>query len=75
MSFFGVTQELLSDLRCKAIKAKIVEDNRASIIMEFSEPEMDLILTLKPAMILAIVDRIEMLETELAKWRKDDTDI
>ena len=66
MSFFGVTQELLDDLRRKAIKVKIVEDNRTSIIMEFSESEIDLILTFKPAMILAIVDRIEMLEAELA---------
>lgn len=73
MSFFGVTQELLDDLRRKAIKAKIVEDNRSSVMMEFSEPEIDLILTFKPAMILAIVDRIEMLEAELAEWRKDDT--
>lgn len=66
MSFFGVTQELLDDLRRKAIKVKIVQDNRSSVMMGFSEPEIDLILTLKPAMIFAIVDRIEMLEAELA---------
>ena len=66
MSFFGVNQELLDDLRRKAIKVKIVQDNRPTVMMGFSEPEIDLILTLKPAMILAIVDRIEMLEAELA---------
>ena len=58
---FGVTQKLLDDLRRKAIKANVVEDNRTSVIMEFSEPELDLILTLKPTMIFALVDEIERL--------------
>jgi len=64
--YFGITQELLADLRRKAIKVKIARDIRTSSVIGFSEPEIDLFNTLSPAMIFAIVDRIDTLEAELA---------